>query len=262
MGFIVGMQDRVDDFMRPFTFDDGQWHFKTRDMIVPLAVTEAQVNQAEEIFRWRFKIATGISWAIILGGGAWIYVQVLVHERYWTMLGILPALYLSSVAYLWANMSATRSLRRQLLDLNIRRVSSQPRESQPAWAKLPPRKVIVRQLALCWAMLAFFSGLSAWMYRNNVRALNGVSVSATVVQPPSKQQCQVAYEYAWNGQNYKDSLVSCSILQSHPIGTALVVRVDPTRPGHSIEPTQSPRPPEAIIPVFLGTVLIVATVVL
>jgi hypothetical protein len=262
MGLIVGLQDRVDDFMRAFTYDDdGKWHFKTRDMTVPLVVTEDQVNQAEETFRTRFKIATAASWTIILGGGAWVYMQVLVNGRYWTMLAILPALYLSFVGYFWANMSTTRALRRRLLDLNVStlRKATGPK---PPWAKLPPRKVIVQQLGLCWVIFAFFSGLSAWMYRNNVRALHGRAVAATVIEPSSKQQCQVAYEYMWKGQRYKDRLVSCPVLNAHPVGSELLVRVDPERPGHSIEPNQSPWPPEAAIPMLLGPLLIVVTVAL
>lgn len=262
MGLIVGLQDRVDDFMRPFTCDDdGQWYFKTRDMEVPLPVTEEQVNQAEDSFRLRFKIATAASWMVILGVGAWVYVQVLMHDRYWPALALLPVLYVSFVFYFWANMSATRSLRRRLLELNVKSLRG-VRGPKPSWAKLPPRKILVRQLALCWAMFAFFSALSGWMYRNNVRALHGATVSARVIQPPSKQECQVAYEYVWEGQTYKDSFVSCPIRQSHPIGSALDVRVDPTRPQHSVEPTQSPWPPEILIPILLGVLLILGTVAL
>jgi hypothetical protein len=261
MGLIVGMEDRVDDFMRAFTFDDGRWHYKTRDMRVPLAVTEEQVNSAEETFRTRFKIATAVAWAVTLGLGAWVYVQVMVHDRYWTMVAILPALYLSFVAYFWANMSATRALRARLLDLNVQTVRK-AKGPKPAWAKLPPRKVLVRQVALCWAMFAFFLGLSAWQYRSNIRALNGKAVAATVITPPSKQECQVAYEYNWHGRIYRSSFVDCSVQHGHPIGSVLAVRVDPERPEYSIEPTQSPWPAVVVIPVLLGVCLLIATVAL
>ena len=259
---MIGLEDRVDDFMRPFSFDDGQWHFKTRDMKAALPVTEQQVNEAEENFRFRYKIATAGSWLVVLGMLAWTYVQVFVDDKsYWLFLVLLPAWYVSFLFYFWANMSATSALRRRLLDLNVRRLA-RTKGPLPSWAKLPPRRVLVRQLAACWAILLFFGALSLWDYRNNVRALHGVSVSATVIEPKSKQQCLVSYEYQWAGQTFGEKLVDCRVMQAHPIGSSLSVRVDPTRPGHSILPGQSPWPPEALIPVIGAPFLLLITVAL
>lgn len=262
MGLIVGMQDRVDAFMRPFTYEDGRWHFKTRDMRVPLEVTEEQVNGAEAIFRRRFIIASCLSWALVLGAAAWVYHQILgIGGSYWNLLAILPAWYLSFLCYLWANRSATRSLRSKLLNLNIREVRKR-KGRKPAWATLPPRDVIVRQLAFCCGAFAISLGMTAWGYRNNIRALRGVEVMATVIAPPSHQQCQVEYAYSWRGQRFEDGLVSCRILEQHPVGAKLLVRVDPSRPGHSVLPNQSPWPAVTVVPVMMGPLLLVALVAL
>ena len=119
--------------------------------------------------------------------------------------------------------------------------------------------MLLRQVALTWAILIFFGGLSLWEHRNNVRALHGVTVQARVVKPRANQDCLIGYKYRWGTQVYRDQFLDCHLIKTHPLGSTLPVHVDPQRPGHSIAPGQSLWPPYAIAPLILIPIMLFVT---
>jgi hypothetical protein len=264
LSLIVGMEDRVDQFMRVFTYEDGKWYF-SRGTAARLPVTEDEVNEAEQRFRLRFQIATAISWAAILGAVAWCYGVVLANdEPLWKFAyAFVPAVYVSVLAYSRAALSALGPLRWRLWDLELQRQAADTSGKRRRSA-LEPRSVVVHRTWLLWAMFLGWSALSAWEYRNNVRALNGVTVAATVTRSDARDggKCRVDYAFAWRGKTYSGTEMACKVMDSHPVGSRLAAKIDPERPGHPVLPGSSPWPPEIVIPIFLAPILLLLLVVM
>lgn len=104
--------------MQAFAYEDGQWYFHLGAAYSRLPVAEEEVNQAEERFRFRFKFASALSWVVTFAVLAWVYVRVIRDD--WpmaTMLAFLPAFAVSTIFYMWATISSTRSLRKRLMEL-------------------------------------------------------------------------------------------------------------------------------------------------
>ena len=253
------LQDRVDEFMRPFIYEDGQWFYRPRGADVSVPLSEQEVNEAEERFRFRYKLGFVGMWAIVLPVVVWVYVQVVGQNRSLLLfLTVLPAYYIGFLVLLSAMASASRPYRKRMWDLEVQKHSGEP-ESAPKtpWHKVPPRKIMVQRTWLLFAIFVGWSMFTLWEHRNNVRALNGVTVAAKVTRSDDRDdsKCRVGYAYVWGSNKYEDLTPDCALMKSHPIGSTLLVRVDPERPGHSMAPGASAWPPEAVVPLFIGVLL-------
>ena len=260
------LQDRVDEFMRPFIYENGQWFYRPKGADVSVPLTEQQVNDAEDLFRFRYKLGFIAMWAVVLPALAWVYVQFMVHDRsFLFFFAVVPAYYVGFLFLLWAMASASRSSREKLWDLEVEKHEGEPEDApKTPWHGVPSRKVTVQRTWLLFLMFVGWSALTLWEHRNNVRALHGVTIAAKVTRSDSRDsgKCHVDYAYEWGGTTHRDSTLGCALMRNHPVGGSLRVLVDPDRPGHSILPGTSPWPSETFIPVVLGPILLFLIVVL
>jgi len=259
------LQDRVDEFMRPFVYENGQWYYRPKGADVSVPLTEEEVNEAEDSFRFRYKLAFVGMWLVVLPALAWAYVQVANGSSFLFFLAALPAYYVGFLFLLWAMASASKSFRKRMWDLEVEKHGGEPPTApKSAWHNVPPRKIVVQKMWALWAFQIALTGLTLWEHRNNVRALNGVSVAATVTRSDDRDshKCHVDYAYAWSGRTYGDTTLDCKLMDAHPVGSRLNVLVDPERPGHSMLPGASAWPPEAFAAVLFGVVLLFLTIVL
>lgn len=262
---IVGMEDRVDDFMRAFSYDhdSGQWYLQFKDFDARLPVSEEEVNEAEAGFRIRFRIATAWSWLLTLGALGWCYYRFLVEDDFRVFLWVIPAWFLSFVGYLWAGFASNRKLRVRLWEYDAeQREKTDLPPARRGSRFLPPRKVVKRQLAFLAAAWLALSGYVMWQYQANSLLLSeGALVSATVIRSDDrgpKRTCVVDYTYRWEGKEYEGGLTKCAVMNAHPVGSTLPVRVDPHRPDRSIEPGQSPWPEAAVLWIVTTPLLLIA----
>ena len=252
--------------MQPFIYENGQWYFRPQGADVSVPLTEDQVNEAEEKFRFRFKLAFVGMWLIFLPVSAWATAQVVFYDKPATyLLTIIPAYLAGFYFMLWATKSASRDIRGRMWDLEVEKHAGEPDTApKSSWHNVPPRKVIVQRTWLLWAAFIASSALSGWDYRNNVRALNGVTVAATVIRSDDQDahKCHVDYDYTWKGVHHSDGTLDCKLMDRHPVGSTIDIKIDPERPGHSMMPNASPWPPEIILPIFLAPILLFLAVAL
>jgi hypothetical protein len=260
------MEDRVDQFMRAFNYDhdSGQWYLEFGDFDARMPVSEEDVNEAEAGFRFRFRIATALSWLLTLGAFGWCYYRFLVEDSFGVFLWVIPVWYLTFVIYLWATFASNRKLRIRLWEYDAEQREKADLSPVKQGSKLPPRRVVKMQLGVLSAIWLAFSGYVLWQYRVNSWLLSeGTTVSATVTRSDDngpKHTCVVDYSYQWEGRNYTGGVAKCAIMEAHPVGSALPVRIDPDKPDRSIEPSQSPWPPAIVAPIVLTPLLLIALV--
>jgi len=66
---------------------------------------------------------------------------------------------------------------------------------------------------------------------------HGTLVPAQVYRSDShnaKGTCVVRYAYSWSAQTYDGSIVGCAIMERHPVGSTIPVRIIPEQPGYSV----------------------------
>lgn len=261
---IVGLQDRVDEFMRVFTYDEtGQWYFQPRDFDTRLAVTEDQVNEAEERFRVRFKIATFFTWTLTLATMGWIYVRIISDDwPFIAFLGMVPLTLATSIFYVWAGASSTRRLRRQLRDAEAQHRIAMAEHGSSHRIILPNWKRMRGQAIITSVIVAAFAGYTGWQYFINRHLLDeGTLVHAKVTRSDAnnpRRTCVVEYAYEWQGKSFAGELNKCNLMDAHPVGSALPVMIDPEHPDRSLEPHQSPWPGSVIALFILVPLLLLS----
>lgn len=131
----INREDAVHRFRDIFVEVDGQSYFWVNGLDFMIPVSDEQIFELTETFRFRHRIAMALTWIVWLGAVAWWYVWVVSDEpgyRGWWILG--GGFVASGIIQLISSLSTTWRLRRFARNVHHGRL---PR---PANARPVPRE--------------------------------------------------------------------------------------------------------------------------
>jgi len=228
------LENRISQFIQQ---DGDSYSFSPPHSSIRISISESEYYDAEDRISLYSKVAKVFTFSIALIGT--IYTDYLMINKLsgFGIIVIAAGLFivLAIAGNSLAMACALHPLTRKFRDYT---------RNTLGWKRRGLRRAIndLRDLKWQFGIAALVSLVLAPIgARNYLRRSaiidHGTTVSAHVYRSDSrnsKNTCTVRYSYSWLGKDYKGSIIGCDIMQKHPIGSTIPIRIVSGDPGYSI----------------------------